>query len=52
VLDQRPHDTEAPAGPAFWKAATTFDVIVPVVIGVALIVFLILVFAGSSTRPA
>jgi hypothetical protein len=52
VPDQRPHDTQAPPGQAFWKAATAFDVIVPVAIGVALIVFLILVFAGSSTRPA
>jgi hypothetical protein len=52
VPDQRPNDSDAPAGPALWKAATAFDVIVPVVIGVALIVFLILVFAGSSTRPA
>ncbi len=50
--DERSHENDAQAGPAFWKGATAFDVIVPVVIGVALIVFLILVFAGSSTRPA
>jgi hypothetical protein len=52
VPDERRHDTEAPAGRAFWEAATAFDVIVPVAIGIALVVFLILVFGGSSTHPA
>jgi len=37
---------------ARWKAAIAFDVLVPVAIGVALVIFLILIFATSSTRSS
>jgi hypothetical protein len=35
-----------------WKAGIAFDVLVPVAIGAALVIFLILIFATSSTRSS
>jgi hypothetical protein len=34
------------------RILTAFDVLVPVVIGAALVIFLILIFASSSTRSS
>jgi hypothetical protein len=33
-----------------WRAAIAVDVLVPVALGAALVIFLILVFAGSSSH--
>ena len=33
-----------------WKALIAVDQLVPIALGAALIIFLILIFAGSSTR--
>ena len=33
-----------------WKAATAFDVLVPVALGAALVAFLILIFGSSSSH--
>jgi hypothetical protein len=42
------HDrTAAPPG---WKAGIVIDVLVPVLIGAAILAFVILIFAASSTR--
>jgi hypothetical protein len=41
------HDRNAPAG---WKAGIVLDVLVPVLIGAAILAFVILIFAASSTR--
>ena len=35
-----------------WRAAIAFDVLVPVAIGAALVIFLVLIFATSSTRSS
>jgi hypothetical protein len=34
---------------AGWRGIIAFDVLVPVVLGAALVIFLILIFASSST---
>jgi hypothetical protein len=41
------HDRTAPPG---WKAGIVLDVLVPVLIGAAILAFVILIFAASSTR--
>jgi len=41
------HDETAPPG---WKSSIVVDVLVPVLIGAAILAFVILVFAASSTR--
>ena len=41
------HDRTPPAG---WKAGIVLDVLVPVLIGAAILAFVILIFAASSTR--
>ena len=41
------HDRTPPAG---WNAGIVLDVLVPVLIGAAILAFVILIFAASSTR--
>jgi hypothetical protein len=41
------HDRAAPPG---WKTGIVLDVLVPVLIGAAILAFVILIFAASSTR--
>jgi hypothetical protein len=41
------HDSTATPG---WKAGVVLDVLVPVLIGAAILAFVILIFASSSTR--
>lgn len=41
------HDRTAPPG---WKSGIVLDFLVPVLIGAAILAFVILIFAASSTR--
>jgi hypothetical protein len=41
------HDPTAPPG---WKSGIVLDFLVPVLIGAAILAFVILIFAASSTR--
>ena len=41
------HDRNSPAG---WKAGIVVDVLVPVLIGAAILAFVIVIFAASSAR--